>query len=293
MAWRPARRPLPSPRPAPRRRRSRPRPGRARARGRGDDLPAARRASAQIADAKKDFTALSKEVRATLDAQYKSAGKTATPKLDELSGRALAAIALNQTGGFSRTEVSAAKAALQSRERESATGAIKGGSFAAYSQTLVTQYDAMSSEERQARVERAHARCGRDAGRADEWSDAQPVRSDGVIRRSGIDSAPSRMAGMRITSASASFVPSTCGSSAGVPPTCVVTAVPVHRVRSLRTSTRVSVMRVTTRGRKSCLRVGRLIRTPLPQLPTLTSGPATGAGAVTRPRTSRSIVTRA
>lgn len=113
--------------------------------------PAARRASAQIADAKKDFTALSKEVRATLDAQYKSAGKTATPKLDELSGRALAAIALNQTGGFSRTEVSAAKAALQSREREIATGAIKGGSFAAYSQTLVTQYDAMSSEERQAR----------------------------------------------------------------------------------------------------------------------------------------------
>lgn len=47
--------------------------------------------------------------------------------------------------------MSAAKAALQSRERESATGAIKGGSFAAYSQTLVTQYDAMSSEERQAR----------------------------------------------------------------------------------------------------------------------------------------------
>ncbi|PVE59669.1 hypothetical protein DC429_04565 [Arthrobacter sp. TPD3018] len=113
-------------------------------------LPA-RRAAAQIADATKDFTALSKEVRATLNAQYKSAGKTATPKLDELSGRALAAIALNQTGGFSRIEVSAAKAALQSRERESATGAIHGGSFAAYSQTLVTQYDAMSSEERQAR----------------------------------------------------------------------------------------------------------------------------------------------
>ncbi len=83
--------------------------------------PAARRASAQIADAKKDFTALAKEVRATLDAQYKSAGKTATPKLDELSGRALAAVALNQSGGFSRTEVSAAKAALQSRDRESAT----------------------------------------------------------------------------------------------------------------------------------------------------------------------------
>ncbi len=120
--------------------------------------PAARRASAQIADAKKDFTALSKEVRATLDAQYKSAGKTATPKLDELSGRALAAIALNQTGGFSRTEVSAAKDALQSRERESATGAIKGGSFAAYSQTLVTQYDAMSSEERQARGWSEHTR---------------------------------------------------------------------------------------------------------------------------------------
>jgi hypothetical protein len=131
-------------------------------------LPA-RRAAAQIADAKKDFTALSNEVRATLDAQYKSAGKTATPKLDELSGRALAAIALNQGGGFSRTEVSAAKAALQSREREGATGAIHGGSFAAYSQTLVTQYDAMSS----------------DASRADEWHHAEPVRSDGVIRRSG------------------------------------------------------------------------------------------------------------
>lgn len=113
---------------------------------------AARRAAAQIVDGKKDFSALAKEVRATLDAQYKVSGsKDAPPKLDELSGRALAAIALNQGGAFSRTEVGVAKAALQSREREGATGAIRGGSFAAYSQTMVTQYDALSSEERQAR----------------------------------------------------------------------------------------------------------------------------------------------
>ena len=54
-------------------------------------------------------------------------------------------------GRISSMDLSAAKAALQSREREGATGAIHGGSFAAYSQTRVTQYDALSSEERQAR----------------------------------------------------------------------------------------------------------------------------------------------
>ncbi|MGP7795057.1 hypothetical protein [Sphingomonas sp. CLY1604] len=110
----------------------------------------ARRAAAQLADARKDFGALAKEVRASLDSH--SQGSTG---LEAMSGRALAAIALDHGDVFSRTEVVAAKAELQARERQGVTSAMRSGGglagLATYSQTLVSDYDTMSSEERQAR----------------------------------------------------------------------------------------------------------------------------------------------
>ena len=129
---------------------------------------AAKAAAAAKADNAKDFTALSKEVRATLDAQYataKAAGDaTSTPDVSGLSGRALAAIALNRTGDFNHSEVAAAKAELRQEARASFAGAVASGNslsaLSAYSQQLVTQYDAMSSEEREARGWTAQLRSG-------------------------------------------------------------------------------------------------------------------------------------
>jgi hypothetical protein len=108
----------------------------------------------------KDFTTLSGEVRAALDAQYgaaKAAGKKGSaPGLSALSGRAVAAIALNRTGAFSRSEVMAAKSELRTRTQEDfARSAMASGGgasgIAAYSSQLVSQFDAMSDEEREAR----------------------------------------------------------------------------------------------------------------------------------------------
>lgn len=111
-------------------------------------------------DNAKDFATLSAQVRAALDAQYAKANATgnatvksdATPDLSAPSGRAVAAIALNKTGAFSRSEVQAAKAEMRSRIQEDfANAAMSSGGVAAYSSQLVSQYDAMSHEEREAR----------------------------------------------------------------------------------------------------------------------------------------------
>ncbi|WP_070157487.1 hypothetical protein [Sphingobium phenoxybenzoativorans] len=115
-------------------------------------------------DNAKDFAALSAQVRAALDAQYAKANATgnatvergSAPDLSALSGRAVAAIALNRTGAFSRAEVQAAKAEMRSRIQEDFANAAlssggSSGGIAAYSSQLVSQYDAMSDEEREAR----------------------------------------------------------------------------------------------------------------------------------------------
>lgn len=109
-------------------------------------------AAAEAADNAKDFATLTSDVRATLDAQYKDGGKT--PDLSEMSGRALAAIALNRGKDFSTKEVAAAKAELGARTRNEFTASIGGSAtmsgLAAYNQMLVSQYDSMSTEEREA-----------------------------------------------------------------------------------------------------------------------------------------------
>jgi hypothetical protein len=118
----------------------------------------AQAAAAETSDNAMNFTDLSNQVRSTLDAQYateKANGQSQSADLSGLSGRALSAIVLNQTGNFTPTEQRAAKTALDQQTRSDFTTAVSGGmsmsSLSSYSQSLVTQYDAMSPEERQAR----------------------------------------------------------------------------------------------------------------------------------------------
>jgi hypothetical protein len=120
---------------------------------------AARLAAAEKADNAKDFDALSQEVREALDGQYAaqkaSGSSTKIADMSSLSGRALAAIALNKTGSFSRSEVLTAKMTLKERERDEIVGTMGSGlnlgKMAAYGKQLVGEYDGMSSEERRAR----------------------------------------------------------------------------------------------------------------------------------------------
>jgi hypothetical protein len=118
----------------------------------------AQAAAAEADDNAKDFTDLSNEVRSSLDTLYtaeKAAGKPQTANFSNLSGRALSAVVLNQNGKFTAAEQRAAKTALDQQTKDDFASAISGGvsmsSLSSYSQSLVTQYDAMSPEERQAR----------------------------------------------------------------------------------------------------------------------------------------------
>jgi len=115
-------------------------------------------AAAEKSDNGKDFTTLSNGVRSTLDAGYaaaKAAGTSSTPDLSEISGRALAAIILNKTNAFSGSERSAARTELRQRTRDEFTTALSSGSgltaLTSYNQLLVSEYDAISPEEREAR----------------------------------------------------------------------------------------------------------------------------------------------
>lgn len=107
----------------------------------------AKLAAAAAADNAKDFTALAGEVRKALD--------DGNADLSEMSGRALATIILNRDGQFSRSELASAKAELAGRARDDFTALARGGAslsaISAYNQQLVSQYDAMSAEEREAR----------------------------------------------------------------------------------------------------------------------------------------------
>lgn len=107
----------------------------------------AKLAAADAADNVRDFGELTTEVRAELD--------KGDADVTEMSGRALAAIVLNRSNNFSRTEIAAAKKELDGRTREDfallAGGGNVLGGLSAYNQQLVSQYDSMSDEEREAR----------------------------------------------------------------------------------------------------------------------------------------------
>ena len=120
--------------------------------------PTAQAAAAEADDNAKDFTDLSNEIRSSLDTLYaaeKAAGKPQTANFSQLSGRALSAVVLDQGKQFTPAEQRAAKTALDQQTKDDFASAISGGmsmsSLSSYSQSLVTQYDAMSPEERQAR----------------------------------------------------------------------------------------------------------------------------------------------
>lgn len=115
---------------------------------------AARIAAAEKVDNAKDFSALSQQVRQTLDAQYASA-EEGKADLTEMSGRALAAIALNKTSAFNPREMAAARNELNERARVELAAALKTGNamdaLVSYNQQLVADYDGMTQEERDAR----------------------------------------------------------------------------------------------------------------------------------------------
>ena len=113
----------------------------------------ARRAAATKADAAKSPAALAKELRASLDEQD---GKSSA-KFTTMSGRALATIALNETGQFSKSEIAAAKLELRSRDRQSAltmlaSGPLTSASLATYTRNLLAARDLMSAEEQRLRA---------------------------------------------------------------------------------------------------------------------------------------------
>ncbi|ABD89869.1 hypothetical protein [Rhodopseudomonas palustris] len=114
-----------------------------------------------------DFSSVAKTVRATLDAQAKSAAALGrelvfdrgrkTGQLADLStidNRSLSAIALNQDQLFSKQESFAAKQELDSRSRASILTALKQsqktGDPTQLSLGILNAYSAMSNEERQA-----------------------------------------------------------------------------------------------------------------------------------------------
>jgi len=118
----------------------------------------AQAAAAEAEDNKRDFTDLANEIRSSLDTLYaaeNAAGKPQSANFANLSGRALSAVVLNQGNQFTPAEQRQAKAALDQQTRAAFAAATRGGmnmsSLSSYSQSLVTQYDAMSAEERQAR----------------------------------------------------------------------------------------------------------------------------------------------
>lgn len=119
---------------------------------------AARIAAAEAADNAKDFTTLSQQVRQALDTQYAAdkANKTnEAPDLSEMSGRALAAIALNKSGAFNTREIALARKELNERARIELSETLKSGNamdaLVSYNQQLVADYDGMTQEERDAR----------------------------------------------------------------------------------------------------------------------------------------------
>jgi hypothetical protein len=109
----------------------------------------------------RDINAVATDVRSVLDKQYASAtgeGMATTPDdgtidFSKFDDRSLAAVALNKGGQFSEHEIAQAAAEVKTRNRDSISSAYKstqGSDSSAFGKSLITQYTAMSDEERQA-----------------------------------------------------------------------------------------------------------------------------------------------
>ena len=120
-----------------------------------DITMAAKRAAAAAADARKDAAALAKEIRNTLDGAVAGNG-TAKGDFSALSNRALATVALNRHGAFTRAEIHGAKAELAIRDRQDllerlSSDGLSASTLAAYQSSRLTARASMSAEEIQLR----------------------------------------------------------------------------------------------------------------------------------------------
>ncbi|HWJ71262.1 MAG TPA: hypothetical protein VNS79_14560 [Sphingobium sp.] len=116
----------------------------------------ARRVAAEKDDAGKSVSTLAAALRGALDAAYAAVGERHSADLTALGGRALAVIALNETGQFSRAEIAAAKSELRGRDRQAVLAQINEGgltasSLGAYLTQSVSARATMSAEERSLR----------------------------------------------------------------------------------------------------------------------------------------------
>lgn len=109
----------------------------------------------------RDIEKVAADVRSVLDRQYALAvgeGMATGPDDGEIDfskfdDRSLAAVALNKGEQFSDHEVAQAAAEIRTRNRDSVSNAFKsaqGADSSAFGKSLITQYAAMSDEERQA-----------------------------------------------------------------------------------------------------------------------------------------------
>jgi hypothetical protein len=109
----------------------------------------------------RDIGKVASDVRSVLDKQYASAtkdGMATSPDDGEIDfskfdDRSLAAVALNKGDQFSEHEITQAEAEVKARNRDSVSSAYastKGSDSSAFGKSLITQYTAMSDEERQA-----------------------------------------------------------------------------------------------------------------------------------------------
>ncbi len=109
----------------------------------------------------RDIGKVASDVRSVLDKQYASATKDGmatspdggTIDFSKFDDRSLAAVALNKGDQFSEHEVAQAAAEVKARNRDSVSSAYKstqGSDSSAFGKSLITQYAAMSDEERQA-----------------------------------------------------------------------------------------------------------------------------------------------
>ena len=109
----------------------------------------------------KDVGGVASDVRTVLDKQYASATgegmatdeNSGTIDFSKFDGRSLAAVALNKCDQFSEHEIAQAADEVRTRNRDSVSSTYagaKGSDSSAFGKSLITQYAAMSDEERQA-----------------------------------------------------------------------------------------------------------------------------------------------
>ncbi|GGL41408.1 MULTISPECIES: hypothetical protein [Caulobacter] len=109
----------------------------------------------------RDIGKVASDVRSVLDKQYAAATKDGmatgpdSGRIDfsKFDDRSLAAVALNKGDQFSEHEAAQAAAEVKARNRDSVSSAYKstqGSDSSAFGKSLITQYAAMSDEERQA-----------------------------------------------------------------------------------------------------------------------------------------------